>query len=142
MSLWTQFKTNVKSETNGVEISNVCEPNDDGTSPTFYLARIGGQNHQFAKVRESVMRPYLREIEAGTLQPEIHTRLNIEVFCKANLRGWKNIYDQDNQAIPFSYDKAYALLNELPDLYLTLAGEASKMSNYQDVVKETAEKNS
>lgn len=141
MSLWKQFKTESKLEIEGIAV-HPAEPNDDGTIPTFILRRIGGANFQQIKVRETIVRPYLREIEAGTLSPETNLRLNIEIFCKGNLAGWTDVQDENGNRILFNYENAFKLLTDLPDLYLTLAFEATKIANYQTVEKEIAEKNS
>jgi hypothetical protein len=140
MSLWKAFGTDEQMEVSGVPIKPAGF-NADGTEATFFVARIGGQNHQFTKIRDQIMRPYSREIEAGTLDPQHMFRLNVEVFVKANLKGWQHVRDIDEQEIRFSYDNAIKLLTQLPDLYLTLAYEAGKIANYQAIATEAAEKN-
>jgi hypothetical protein len=140
MSLFKTFGTDEKMELSGVPIQP-AGANDDGTMPTFIVSRIGGQNHQFTKIREQVMRPYIRDVEAGTIDPHKLFRLNVEVFCKANLRGWSHVQDAENKLIPYSVDNAIKLLTALPDLYQELAYQASRVTNYQAVEKETATKN-
>lgn len=142
MSLWKSFATDEQLEVNGVPIKPAGTANADGTEPTFFVARVGGQNHQFIKTRDQVMRPYLREIDADIIDPKTMFRLNVEVFVKANLKGWQHVRDENEQEIRFSFENAMKLLTALPDLYLELAFQAGKLTNYQAIKTEIAEKNS
>jgi hypothetical protein len=141
MSLWAKYETDEQAEQNGVEIKPGVI-NDNGTEAVFLVARIGGRNYEFTRIREQIMRPYQREVDAGTLPVKKRQELDVEIFCKANLKGWSNIYDRNNVLMPYSQKAAIALFGLLPDLYFEIAYQASKTDSYKALQLEDAEKNS
>lgn len=146
MSLTARYKTDSELETKGAKYE--LPANDDGTIPTFYLARMSNANPRYLKVLNQVMKPYQREIQLGTLSEEKAKELQIRIFVDAILTGWENILASDvtgdpNAAGYLDFSKQYAtmLLERLPELHRVLSDFASDMSNYLEVNREEAAKN-
>lgn len=146
MSLTARYKTNSELEIKGAKYE--LPANDDGTIPTFYLARMSNANPRYLKVLNQVMKPYQREIQLGTLSEEKAKELQIRIFVDAILTGWENILASDvtgdpNAAGYLDFSKQYAtmLLERLPELHRVLSDFASDMSNYLEVNREEAAKN-
>lgn len=138
-SLFKQFATDVKKEQEGVEISYA--PNDDGTTPTFTVARIGPSNQRYTKALESATAPFRRLIEIGALDKKRERTILVEVFCTSVLLGWHDVQDTTGQLIPFNYDNAKKLFETLPELYVDLAEHASKFTTFRAETRESDAKN-
>ena len=141
MGLHKQFKTNSTKENEGVEIEFPEAQNDDGSIPVFIISRMGKSNKAYSKALEAATRPYRRQVELGTMKNDVAESLFLGVFVDTVLKGWKDVQDEEGNAIPFSRDSAKALLEELPDVYERLQEEAKISSNFRDSSLETEAKN-
>lgn len=139
--LFKLFKTDTNKEVNGVEIEFAEAVNDDGSIPTFIISRMGKSNKRYAKAIEAASRPYRRQIELGTMKPEVSERIFLEVFCDTILTGWKNVLGEDGQELKYSKDAAIALMTALPDVYDRLQLESTIASNFRDQALESEAKN-
>lgn len=137
------YRTNTAKEIQGFTLALDEAPNDDGTIPTFILARTGGANVAYSKALEVETRPYRRQIELGTLKPEIAEEALLKVFCKTIVKGWSNVQDEDGNVIAFSEQAAIELLGkeDMKDLYSRLRDEANTAANYRDAMRETEKGN-
>src|SRR3954469_12243509 len=115
MSLHKQFKTDEKKETEGIEVT--YGPNDDKTIPTFRVARRGPSNQRYVKALERESAPYRRMLELGTLDSTVQAKIMRRVFCSSVLLNWDNVQDQKGKVIPFNFENAVKLFEELPELY-------------------------
>jgi hypothetical protein len=139
--LFKQFKTDTNKELNGVDIEFAEAVNEDGSIPTFTLSRMGKSNKKYAKAIEAASRPYRRQIELGTMKPEVSERIFLEVFAETILVGWKNVYAEDGSDLKYSKDAAIALMSALPDVYDRLQLESTIASNFRDSALENEAKN-
>jgi hypothetical protein len=140
MSLFSEFKTNKSAEIEGVEVP--YSKNDDGTIPTFRIARMGRSNSNYRKTLERETRPFRRQMELETLSNEMADEITLKVFVSSILLGWNNVQDENGQEIPFNQENAIALMRNLPDLYDDLSNKASKASLFRDAMMERDSKNS
>jgi hypothetical protein len=120
-----------------------CDANEDGSIPTFTLARKSPTNDEWAKEFERVTRPYRRLIENGKIPRSKAIELNKQVFCKTLLLGWQNVQDANGASIQFSYETAMELMAhpELQDLYFTLDAECGQDAAFADEAIEGDSKN-
>lgn len=139
--LFKQFKTNSVMEIEGARIEFPEAENDDGTIPTFILARTGKSNKAYSKALEAATRPYRRQIELGTLKNDVAENLFVKVFINNILKGWENVQDEDGKAIPFSKAAAEKLFDEMPDVYERLQFESKESANFRDAALEEEAKN-
>ena len=85
----------------------------------------------------AIVKPYKRQYDNGTLDPEMADTLLRDVFIKSVLLDWENVTDKEGKPLEFNENNAQWLLRELPDLYAALQEESAKVSNY--LVKEIEE---
>jgi hypothetical protein len=139
MSLYKQFKTHKESEENGIIIR--FKKNDDGTIPSFKIARASSSNKNWAKTFEAKARPFKRDIEEKVLSEEDANDLNIDVFVSAILQGWENVQDEHGKNIVYNRDNAIKLFHDLPELYETLDAKSKDMQNFLEANLKADEKN-
>lgn len=149
-SLFAQFATNRKAEVEGVPVTfgNV---NEDGTVPTFRLARMGKSNKRYQKMIEAETKPHIHAIRSNNLAPELDEAITLRVFCASVLVGWENlivpeVFDASAHTIagpvreadgvrlsyvPFSAENAEKLMKALPELYANLKEQAQGMAIFR-----------
>lgn len=139
MSIRRQFATNHEVEINGKKISFAA--NDDGSIPSFAVARMGGANKKFQEVYAKVWKPHRAAQKAGTVSAEIERENSVMVFVDSCLTGWENVQEDDGAEIKFSRDNAIALLTDLPELLGELQLASTNLDNFLSYQTEVAAKN-
>lgn len=139
MGLYKSYKTSSKKELEGVKIE--CDPNEDGSIPTFVIARASRSNVKYAKCLEAETKPHRRKIELDALDPMLSAALMRRVFIKTLLLGWSNVKDEKGNEIAFNESNAEKLLVDLPDLYDELHAASNKISLFRDEALESDAKN-
>lgn len=139
MSIYGQYKTDSVKETEGVDVT--FPSNDDGSVPTFRIARMGKANKKYTKAVERVSRPYRRQIDNKSISEELSEKLMLEVFVDTVLLGWSNIQDEEGKTIAYNRENAIKVMTDLPDLYAELSDEASKAARFRDEQQESEAKN-
>lgn len=139
--LFKQYKTNSAKEVEGVKVEFLEAQNDDGTIPTFIIARTGSSNKAYSKAVENATRPYRRQIELKTLKNEVAEKLMLPVFVDTVLKGWQNVQNESGERIEYSRDAAIKLMEDLPDVYQRLQEEAGTLSNFLEQAVEEEAKN-
>lgn len=135
------YKTDKTAEVEGTPIVLEDSPNDDGTYPTFLLARAGKGNEAYTKALDNATRPYRRQMELKTFKNDDAEKVMMDVFLATILKGWENVQDEHGQPITFNRQAAKALMEEYPDLYERLNVESGNRANYAAAVKEAEAKN-
>lgn len=135
MSLYARYETSNKLSIKGAPVK--FPANEDGSFPTFFIARAHSSNQLFAKACKS-------NYEKGipNMSEEELLEANLAIFLDANLIGWENILDRKGKVLPFSKENAKTLLTDLPEVFEKLQREASELSNYLKSAEEKAVKNS
>lgn len=139
MSLFSQFKTDSDKERNGVEITYAA--NEDGTIPTFIIARAAKSNREWSKEYERQTKPYRRQIELKTFPNEKAEEIALSVFVKIILKGWSNVQDESGNEIPFTQENAIQLFKSLPELYEDLDKQSGDMALFKASAREEEAKN-
>lgn len=139
MSIYSQFKTNKNCEENGITIRFAA--NEDGTIPSFKIARACRSNKKWAVAFEAASRKFKKEIADRTVTEEESQIVTVETFCKALLIGWDNIQGADGKPIVFSVENAIKLFTELPELFDILYTKAHDFTNFLEADVKVAEKN-
>lgn len=96
----------------------------------FLCARMGGANKTYQRSLSKKMKPYQRQFQTGTLDPEVAENLMRDVFIEAVLLDWEGVTDKEGEPLEFNPNNAQWLFRELPDLYRALTDESEKVSNY------------
>lgn len=134
MSLYKRYETSTKLSTKGAPVK--FEKNEDGSVPTFFIARAHTSNQLFAK---AVADHY--PDGADNLGEEEMKDKNLAVFLDGNLIGWENVLDREGTPMEFTRANAEQLLRDLPELLTVLHFNAHNLSNFLKAAEEKAVKN-
>lgn len=135
------YGTNKDAENNGTPIPFEDAENDDGTIPTFIVARASKTNTAYTKALDLATRPYRRQIELKTFKNDDADRIMLDVFLSTVLKGWDNVQDAQGNSIGYSPEAARKLMTEYPDIYARLNEESGNRVNYTAAIKEEEAKN-
>jgi hypothetical protein len=139
MSLFKQFGTDEKKETEGIDVP--FDANEDGSIPTFTIVRMGPRNKRFMQAHARFTKPYQAAIDAKRLAPETQLKISINVFVDAALKGWKNVQDDTGVDITFNAANAVKLFTSLPDLFFELQQQSLSLTAFQSEESEADAKN-
>lgn len=144
MSLYDSFKTNHDLEVKGIEI--------DYGDFILTIARAGGSNKKFERVLEAKTKPYRRALQTETMDPSVANQIMLEVYAEAIILNWqtkvgegqhgKPLYKVGIEApkggdlLPFKTKNVVQVLQDLPDLFTDIQGQANKFALYRDSVLE------
>lgn len=123
-SLYDRFETNGDLERNGITL-------DFGEYGKFIVARAGGANMAFARVREAKLRPFRRQIQLDALPHDQWRKLLVEIFVESCMIGWEGIEGRDGKPLQFTAANAVKLFVDLPELFEQVYEHASKADNFQ-----------
>lgn len=150
-SLFSNYMTDRDIEKNGTWVEFDSMVNDDGTIPTFLIARATSENRQYANRTLALRRKYNsnnRNIEDLSGNELInYSKDTIAVFCDIILLDWRNVkYDaklddegkmiSDKNGVPICEEMVYnkqnanQLLFDIPSLFFWLTTEASNYQNF------------
>lgn len=117
------FKTDRDLEVNGVWLEV-----QDGVR--FLVSRFNEMNPKTKAAFARHYAPYAAAIEAQAMPEEREREILVKVFVESSLRNWEGV-EIDDEAVPFSPEKAVELLMELPDLFATLYKYAKESGSYK-----------
>lgn len=140
MSLFKLFGTNKSLEEEGIEVTYPA--NEDGTVPTFIVARMGKTNKAYSRELQRAMKPYRQQIKYDTLSNEQAEEVLLGVFIKSVLKGWRNVQNEKGKDVEYTYENAKKLFTQLPDLYEELQERAQSMATFRIEEREDVAKNS
>ena len=133
-SIYAMYKTSDKLEDEGVIL-------DYGSAGKVKVRRAGPGNERFARVFERKFRPYRKQFDRGTLEPEVANRLMYEVVAETVIIGWEGICDEQGEEIKFTVDNAVRLFTELPEWFADLFEAAKDAATFREEEIETDVKN-
>lgn len=160
MGLFKSYQTNKDLEKSGV----VFTP-DSTTAIT--IARAGGSNVQFSKMLDFKAKPYRRQIESGTLDPQLDRRMMAEIYAETIVRNWETLVEVDgkpqlvqgieampdapegtythtpdkNGLVPFNAKNVVSTFLLLPDLFIDVQREAQSIANFRQEERKADEGN-
>lgn len=115
MSLYKSSMTDAEKEKNGVILE--YGTNSKGEPISFMIAREGGRNVQYQKVAEMIFKPYRRQIQHNSIEPDVLENLLAQVYAKAVVRSWSGVEDEHDQPMAFSEENVLKLLTDLPVVF-------------------------
>lgn len=128
MSFYSSNMTDPNKEKNGVVLE--YGSNSRGEPITFLIAREGGRNVQYQKVAEVVFKPYRRQIQHASIEPDVLENLLAQVYAKAVVRGWTGVEDANDQPLPFSEENVLKVLTDLPVVFDAIKETARDFNQY------------
>lgn len=106
------------------------------------IARAGGANKRFDKVKERIAKPHQRSIDTGRIEPETVDLVLMEVYAEAVVLNWEVIEDgadQDNEAnwkqgiegpkgevLPFNKENVFKTFKNLKSVFDDIRSQAEK----------------
>jgi hypothetical protein len=150
--LYAQFKTDPELERTGIELEYFIDSNK---SVIIKIARAGGGNSKYQRVLDVRTKPYRRQIQTDTIQPETLESVMREVYADSVVLGWftatkdekgnetrvATVDDSNGNPMEFSRDNVVKLFRELPDLFADVQTSANKVSLFRMDELEAAAKN-
>lgn len=133
MSIYNSFNTDPELEKRGVIL-------DFGNGEWVRIARAGGGNKKFIQLFESLMKPYRRAFELGTMDDEKAAKIMHEAFAKAIVLEW-HITGPDGNEIEFNVENAIKVFQDLPEFFGTIKAEAENRANFRRKAQEEESKN-
>lgn len=111
MGTYSKLQTSADLEKDGVSI-------DYGTDVgKFHIRRAGGANRKWELRREALMKPYVRQIQAGIMDDEVHRGLLIQAFVETVLVGWEGVTGPDGQPLDCTHENATQLFKDIPTIF-------------------------
>lgn len=139
MSLYTQFGTDSNLETSGILLQ--YGQNSQGKDICIRIARAGGNNKQYQKRMETLIKPYRRQIQNETISNDLMEKLVQQAFAETVVLGWENVEGKDGKSLEFNVDNCIALFKDLPDLFKDIQDQAQRSALFKAEVLETESKN-
>lgn len=142
MSMYEQFKTSDNLEVKGIHL--------DYGGFRVTIARAGGANKRFAKIADAKSKPYRRAIQTETLDADVSMRLLREVYAEAVVVNWEvkqedkwvqGIEGPDGKVLPFNRGNILKTFEALPDLFMDIQSQATKVGLYRETMLEEDSKN-
>jgi hypothetical protein len=134
MSLYKQFATSSKHETEGVWL-------DYGSGGRILIARAGGSNRSFQRALERTARKYRRQLQLGTLPEETAREVVIEVYADTIVLGWEGVTDREGKILEFSKANVIQIFRDLPELFADVQEQAQNLALFRESLREADVKN-
>lgn len=134
MNLYQTFKTNDEMEKQGIDLAY-------GPECTIKIARAGGSNQRFGKLLGDKLKPYRRQIDNGTMDDAVATRIMAEVYAETVILGWTGVTDEAGNHLPFNKENCVKLFIDLPDLFRDVQEQAQRVANFRAADLEADAKN-
>jgi hypothetical protein len=113
---------------------------DYGDAGRIRIHRAGGANRRFGRALDAKLRPYRRQVEAGTLDESVASRLMAEVYAESVVVGWDGVRGPDGEEMAFTKANVVRLLTDLPELFRDVQLQATTIGNFRrQSVREAAE---
>lgn len=145
MSIYDLYKTNVSLEKDGVALMFAEE------ELRITLARAGGSNTKYERVIAAKAKPYKRAIQADLLSTDKANEILIKTFAEAVIVKWETRVNGEykegielegvQELQPATPENIVKVLKALPDLFEEIKAEATKLSNFRNMVREEDAKN-
>jgi len=106
----------------------------------LHVLRAGGSNKAFARKFSQAIKPYRRQMDRGTMDPEKSDELMIDVYLDTVILGWEGFVDDNGNPVPYSKKVAREFLLALPEFFNDVVNFASDAATFQiEDAEETAE---
>lgn len=97
----------------------------------FLCLRAGGSNRKFLRAFQTAIKPYRRQMDRGTMDPDKSDEIMREVYARTVILDWDGIKDSAGQAVPFSTPNVVEFMSAFPELFndlVTLCSDAAQFS--------------
>lgn len=114
------------------------------------IAHAGGSNKKYGKTLTRRLRPFEKQIAAGTADDEVLSKIIREVFCETVVLGFEvkaekgyveGVPAKDGKVNPYNSAEVNRIFTELPKLYQDVKKQAEDFALFRVVEEEETIKN-
>lgn len=145
-SLFSEYLTDKNSEKTGVWV-DFDLINDDGTSPSFLLARVSPENRTWNSQLQALKRKYRKDYDQLSTDEVVnYVKDMVNLYSSCIVLDWRNfkldakldkdgnfVKDKDGnvvcEEIPYSYANAVTYFNQMPILFNWIAEKSADYKN-------------
>ncbi len=98
----------------------------------FRCLRAGGSNKRFIRAFQAAIKPHRRQMDRGTLDPEVSEQIMREVYSRTVVLDWKGIKDAEGQDVPYSPEAAVELFKAVPEMFNDITTLCADMAVFTD----------
>lgn len=141
MGLFKTYQISEKAAQEGVLYEFKDATNVDGTTPGIFVGYSGGKGSTAHMAALQLARkPYAKRIEQGDVKAqEAFSEIANGLFCDNWIKGWQNIFDEDDQPIEYTKENCRALMKSLPTVLHLLVNFSVDEANFnQEELKASA----
>lgn len=128
MSIYRQFKTSGKHESEGVWL-------DYGDGGRVRVARAGGSNKTYLKAMERLSRKHKRQLQLDILPSEVQQRVMREVVADTIVVEWE-IKGENGEVIPGDRASIIKTFEDLPDFFNDVLLQAQNTALFKEHLDE------
>jgi hypothetical protein len=96
------------------------------------VLRAGGANRKFSRSFSRIVKPYRRQLERGTLEPEKSDELMLEVYLDSVIIDWDGFNDSNGKPIPYTKQVAREFFTVMPEMFNDIQNIATEMATFQE----------
>ena len=105
----------------------------------LHVLRAGGSNAKYTRIAASVTKPYQRQIQRGTIDPEKVSELMLEIYLQSVILDWAGFKDAQGKEIPYSREAAREFFTQVPEMFTEVMDLATDLALFQEQeVEETS----
>lgn len=97
----------------------------------IHVLRAGGSNRKFLQAFSALTKPHKRQMQRGTLDPDLSDKILIEVYLEAVILGWEGFCEANGTPIKYSKTAARELFTQVPELFQDVVNFASDAATFQ-----------
>ena len=102
----------------------------------IHTRRAGGSNKRYADALRKMTQPFRRQIQNDTVDPDKLNEVFMRCYSRTVVLGWENVTDREGKKLEFNEVNFVQVMKDLPDLWLQLQDECTKLSNFRAVTNE------
>jgi len=106
---------------------------------SFHVLRAGGSNHAFGRRFQALIKPYRKQMDRGTLDPDTSDEILRRVYAETVVKGWEGIKDPMGTEIPYNVSTAMEFFKAFPELFGEIVDLASSYATFQNAQAEEAQ---
>lgn len=103
----------------------------------WLLARAGGSNQRFNKVKERHLKPLRRRIQSGNISEDMLSKVMIQIYAEAVVLDWRNVVvNEGDQPLEYSRENVIKVLTDYPDLFNEIMSDSTERAPYLEDLEE------